>query len=62
MKKIEMTVKGVRRNVYVEACTVVNKLWRARIYVGSKVVSGKLTRNKLGVLRFTPIGVNADLV
>jgi len=61
MTKLEVTVNGVRRNVYIEQALATNK-WRARVYVGSRVVSGTLTRNSVGVYRFNATGVNAGLV
>ena len=64
MVKLEMTVRGVTRNVYLEK-QVAPKKWRARTYVGPRsktTVSGFVTMNSNGVNRFTPVGVNASLV
>ena len=61
MQKVEVTVNGKRRAVYVEKALSANS-WRARTYVGSSVVSGVLRVNKLGVYRFSAAGVNAGLV
>lgn len=63
MQKIQMTVRGQVRNVYVEKwLDKSKKKARARTYVGSSVVSGTLQKCSNGTLRFTPSGVNADLV
>jgi hypothetical protein len=61
MKQMQITVKGQSRKVYIERAITVNS-WQARTYVGSKVVSGTLSRNINGHYRFTPSGVNAGLV
>lgn len=58
---MQITVKGQNRKVYIEKAITLNS-WRARTYVGSKVVSGTLSRNIKGHYRFTPAGVNAGLV
>lgn len=61
MQKIDMVVRGQARRVYVEKWLDKSKA-RARTYVGSSVVSGTLQRYTNGSLRFTPTGVNSDLV
>lgn len=61
MQKREMSVRGVRRNVYLETQVTKGKA-RARTYVGSRVVSGVYQVYANGAERFTPTGVNAALV
>jgi|LakMenE18May11ns_1017448.scaffolds.fasta_scaffold8147358_2 hypothetical protein len=61
MKRVQVTVNGKKRSVYVEKALTANS-WRARTYVGSSVVSGTLWVNKLGVYRFVASGVNARLL
>ena len=54
--KLRANVNGIMRNIYVESSE------RARLYVGSRVVSGSLSQGKKGELIFTPSGKNASLV
>lgn len=64
MKKIQMSVRGQLRNVYLEKYLGDSK-WSARTYVGPRsrtTVSGIYSVNSLGAKRFTPQGVNAGLV
>lgn len=61
MTTVEMSVKGVKRRVHLEK-EISPNLWRARINVGKRTVSGMVRVNTKGVRRFTPIGVNAELV
>ena len=64
MTKVQMSVRGVQRNVYLEK-SLGNGKWSARTYVGyrSKItVSGLYTVYSNGARRFTPSGINADLV
>lgn len=59
-----MKVRGVIRNVYLEK-KLPNGSYLARTYVGPRsrtTVSGIYTENSLGARRFTPQGVNANLV
>ena len=61
MKRLDVVFRGKSRLVYLEK-KLESNLWRARTYVGSKVVSGFLRKNTLGALRFTPTGINASLL
>lgn len=64
MTKIQMQVRGQLRNVYLEK-SLGNGKWSARTYVGPRsrtTVSGIYSVNSLGAQRFTPQGVNANLV
>lgn len=61
MQKVDMSVKGKNRRVYLEKAIDSNS-WRARLYIGSSVVSGKLVQYTNGAKRFYPIGKNAGLI
>lgn len=63
MKRLELKVRGTERKVYIEKA-IDHRSWRARTYVGSKIVSGVLYQNKLKVYRFIPLadGVNSHLI
>lgn len=61
MQKLNVKVKGKRRNVYLEK-PIDKTSWRARLYVGSNVVSGTLKTYASGMKRFFPIGKNAGLI
>ncbi len=58
---LDVSVLGKVRRVHVERPMTNNK-WAARLYVKSKTVSGVLSRNSRGALRFNPIGRHANLV
>jgi len=61
MQKVDMSVKGQNRRVYLEKAINKNS-WLARVYVGSSVVSGKLVKYSNGAKRFYPLGKNANLI
>lgn len=64
MKKVEMTVRGQTRNVYLEKA-LGNGKWNARTYTGYRsrvTVSGIYQKYANGTQRFIPTGVNADLI
>ncbi len=63
MSTLEMSVKGVKRNVHLEQPLMVGRTkYRARINVGKNTVRGFVTINAVGAKRFTAIGKNAYLV
>lgn len=61
MQKLDIQVKGQPRRVYLEKTLGPNS-WRARVYVGSKIVSGTLKEYSNGSRRFYPMGKNAGLL
>lgn len=64
MTKLQMTVRGKTRNVYLEKQND-DGTWNARTYVGPRsrtTVSGLYRKYANGSQRFTPTGINADLV
>jgi hypothetical protein len=62
MSTLQMSVKGVKRNVHLETALNSAGKTRARTNVGKSTVSGYVTINSAGAKRFTPIGKNAHLV
>ena len=61
MQKLELQVRGKERKVYLEK-SISPTTWLARVYVGSKVVSGKLVKYSNGIKRFYPLGKHAGLI